>query len=131
MHHVEPVDCKAKPAVFFDGSCPMCRREIAFYQRQRGADGIDWIDASACQTADLPDSLGRETLMARLHVRTRDGQFVTGASAFATLWQALPRFSLAGRFAGLPGIRHVLEGAYVAFLPVRPWLQSLMRRRQG
>ena len=118
-----------KPAVFFDGSCPMCSREIAFYRRQQGADGIAWVDVSACPLAEVPAGLSREAVMARFHVRSGDGRLVSGAHAFATLWGALPRFSLAGRIMGLPGIRHVLELAYVAFLPLRPWMQRRFRRQ--
>lgn len=119
----------SKPAVFFDGSCPMCSREIAFYQRQLGADGVAWVDVSACPLAEVPAGLSREAVMARFHVRGADGQLVSGAQAFATLWAALPRFSMAGRIMALPGIRHILEVAYLAFLPLRPWMQRQFRNR--
>lgn len=118
-----------KPAVFFDGSCPMCSQEIAFYQRQRGAEAIEWVDVSACPSSEVPSGLSREEVMARFHVVGADGRIVSGAYAFAKLWQILPRFAVAGRIMAMPGIRHMLEVGYVAFLPLRPWLQRRFRAR--
>ena len=121
-----------KPAVFFDGSCPLCRREIAFYQRQRGADAIDWRDVSSVSgDACVAPGLDCTTAMQRFHVRDADGEIKSGAAAFAELWTWLPGFARAGRLARLPGIVHVLELAYRAFLPVRPRLQSLFAARDG
>jgi predicted DCC family thiol-disulfide oxidoreductase YuxK len=113
----------AKTTVFYDGSCPLCRSEIGFYQRQRGADGVSFVDVSACEFALVAPDLSKADAMARFHVRDGDGKLVSGAGAFATLWTVLPTFSLVGRIANLPGIRHGLEAAYRAFLPLRPWLQ--------
>ena len=33
--------------IYYDGSCPLCRREIAFYRRQPGSERLDWMDVSA------------------------------------------------------------------------------------
>lgn len=35
-----------KLTVYYDGACPLCRREIEFYRRRRGADAIEWVDAA-------------------------------------------------------------------------------------
>jgi predicted DCC family thiol-disulfide oxidoreductase YuxK len=122
----------SKPTVFFDGSCPLCRREIAFYQRQRGADGIDWQDVSSMSgDACVAPGLDCASAMKRFHVRTPTGELKSGAAAFAELWTWLPAFAWAGRLARLPGIAHVLELAYRAFLPVRPWLQSMFASPDG
>ncbi len=122
----------SNPTVFFDGSCPLCRREIAFYQRQRGADAIDWHDVSSMSgEACVAPGLDCASAMKRFHVRNADGEIKSGATAFAELWTWLPAFRWAGRLARLPGIVHVLELAYRAFLPVRPRLQSLFAARNG
>jgi 3-demethoxyubiquinol 3-hydroxylase len=64
--------------------------------------------------------LSREAAYARLHARLPDGRLVSGARAFAALWQALPAFRPAGLAAALPGIVHLLEWGYRGFLNVRP-----------
>jgi len=121
--------------VYFDGSCPLCVREINFYRRRMDDDAsVRFVDVSPSSTAgrgDLPDDLDPETAMARFHVRDRDGRLLSGARAFAELWRAVPGWETLGRIGGLPGIRHVLEAAYRGFLLFRPGVQAIVRRFDG
>lgn len=105
--------------VYYDGGCPLCRREIGFYQRQPGAEHIRWMNLVGCDSGGLGSDLDHASAMARFHVRRADGRLASGALAFALLWQQLPRFRLAGRFAALPGVVHVLELGYRIVLRVR------------
>lgn len=113
--------------VYYDGGCPVCTREIGFYQRRRGAGRIRWINLAQCDDRELGTGLSREAACARLHARRPDGRLMSGAQAFAALWQALPAFHLAGRAAALPGIAQGLEWGYRGFLKVR----RLWRRDAG
>ena len=106
--------------VYYDGGCPVCTREIGFYQRRRDAERIHWINLAKCSDAELGADLSREAAYARLHARWPDGRLVSGARAFAALWQALPAFRAAGRIASLPGIVNLLDWGYRGFLHVRP-----------
>jgi predicted DCC family thiol-disulfide oxidoreductase YuxK len=106
-------------AVYFDGGCPICSREIGFYQRQAGADAIQWVDITRCGDDALPTGVSRATAMARFHVRTADG-LRDGAAAFIALWQALPRFRLIGRILSIPPLPWLLERGYRLFLVIRP-----------
>ncbi len=105
--------------VYYDGGCPVCTREIGFYQRRRGAGCIHWVNVAHCTDEALGTGLTREAAYARLHARRPDGHLESGARAFAALWQALPAFRLAGRVAALPGVAHGLEWGYRGFLKVR------------
>ena len=113
--------------MYYDGGCPVCTREIGFYQRRRGAGRIRWINLAHCDERELGPDLSREAAYARLYARRPDGRLVSGAQAFAALWQALPAFCLAGRVAALPGIAQGLEWGYRGFLKVR----RLWRRDAG
>lgn len=110
---------KKAAAVYFDGACPICTREMAVYQRAQGADAVDFIDVTRCAPAALGPALSTEAALARLHVRLPDGRLVSGAAAFAALWLSLPRWAWAGRIASLPVILPTLELAYRGFLRLR------------
>lgn len=114
--------------VYFDGSCPLCRREIDFYRRRDGAEEIGWIDVSI-ETyrggAGAPDCAAA---MKRFHVMRTDGVLVTGGAAFAELWAALPGLRLAGIIFRVPPFSWGLALGYRLFLPVRPWLQKAAAR---
>jgi predicted DCC family thiol-disulfide oxidoreductase YuxK len=108
-----------RPAVYYDGACPVCRREIAHYQGREGAERIAWIDASSCSPEALGPGLTREAALARMHVRGPDGALVSGAAAFAALWSALPGFRWLGRLVGAWPIAPLAEAAYRGFLLLR------------
>ena len=108
----------ARTEVYYDGACPVCAREIATYQRARGAEGLCFVDVSK-PDAPLAPGLTREAALARMHVRRADGRMASGAAAFAALWSALPGWAWLGRLAALPGIAQALELGYRGFLGIR------------
>jgi predicted DCC family thiol-disulfide oxidoreductase YuxK len=105
--------------VYFDGSCPVCSREIATYRRLRGGESVVWIDASACEDAALRGDLDRGLALQRLHVRRADGTLVSGAAAFVELWRQLPAFVWLARICSIRPLLAVLEVLYVGFLRIR------------
>lgn len=115
------------PIVYFDGSCPLCTFEIGHYERQAGADGIRFVDASK-KDASLGDDLSPEAAMGRFHVRREDGTLVSGAAGFVEIWRTLPRWRRAAQIADLPGVTPLLELGYRGFLPLRPALSRLAAR---
>lgn len=80
--------------IYYDGSCPLCRREIAFYRRLPGAERLDWMDVSA--GAPLGEGLSCDAAMRRFHVRESGGRLLSGGAAFARLWRALPGWRTLG-----------------------------------
>ncbi|MFM7026391.1 MAG: thiol-disulfide oxidoreductase DCC family protein [Limnohabitans sp.] len=112
--------------VYFDGSCPLCRREISLYRRLRGAEQLHWVDVSSGQTTGA--GLSCEQAMRRFHVRDAQGQLLSGGAAFARLWQALPGWRIAGWLFAWPPMSWLLELAYRGFLPLRPRLQRMVIR---
>ncbi len=111
-----------KLTVFYDGDCPLCAREIAFYRKRAGGDQVCWLDVSA-PNAEIPEDLPRAQALARFHVLTQQGELLSGGAAFSRLWSNLPAFRLLGRMCQIGPMPWLLEKAYVGFLRIRPWLQ--------
>jgi predicted DCC family thiol-disulfide oxidoreductase YuxK len=115
--------------VMFDGTCPLCRREIGLYQSLAALEPVCWLDVSGDTSGFSAADQAR--YMARFHVRLQDGRVLSGAAAFAALWLTMPGWRWLGRVGQLPGVTPVLELAYRGFLHLRPWLQRLARRAES
>ncbi len=110
-------DPRAAAEVFYDGGCPVCRREMDTYRGMAGADRVCWTDL----TSDaVPEGADREAMMARMHVRRADGSMATGAAAFVATWRAMPRLAWLGRLLDRQPFLIVLEGLYRLHLRLRP-----------
>ena len=109
----------AQLTVYFDGACPICSGEMAYYRRQRGAKSCAWVDASSCADAEFGPDLPRDVALGRFHVRRADGQLIAGARGFAALWRVLPRTAWLGRLASFGPLSALLEIAYRGFLKLR------------
>ncbi|MBN2872135.1 MAG: DUF393 domain-containing protein [Halothiobacillaceae bacterium] len=105
----------SRPAVFFDGSCPLCAREIRHYRRQPGAEAIRWVDASRDVTSLAAAGLDRESAMRRLHAREASGDWAVGLPAFLLIWRHLPRYRWLGRALGWWLLRPLVARLYDAF----------------
>ncbi len=110
--------------VWFDGGCPLCRREIALMRRLDKRGAVTFQDV---QEAGSVCPLPRDDLLERLHA-CENGRMLSGAAAFAAMWRAIPPLRPLGLLARSPHVLSALEGLYLMFLKVRPSLQRLVRR---
>ena len=111
----------ADPAliVWYDGGCPLCRREIALMRRLDRANRVEFVDAASPATL-CP--LDRGLLLSRLHA-LENNVLHSGVAAFAAMWRAIPLLWPLGQAARLPPVAWLLDRAYRAFLKHRPALQ--------
>ena len=130
----EKVDQGASLTVLYDGACPLCRREIGVYRGLQPLESgapvcfADVSDAAIPLPSALPPGVTREQLLARFHVRGRDGELLSGARAFLALWAALPGWRWLALVGRLPGAAWLMERGYRLFLRLRPLLQRWASR---
>jgi predicted DCC family thiol-disulfide oxidoreductase YuxK len=118
---------EGKLVVWFDGACPLCRREMAIMKRLDRCDAIEFVDIAAASAAQCP--IDRAQLLSRFHAN-ENGRLLSGAAAFAAMWRAIPLLRPLGLLARVSLVQAVLERCYKVFLRVRPLLQRLMRAEE-
>ena len=114
--------------VLYDGSCPICSREIAMYQQLEADKPIRWLDISCLHESTVAGK-DKSVLMQRFHVLTADGELLSGAKAFVYMWQLLPRWRYLALISKVPGVLVMMELCYRMFLALRPRLQKMVPRR--
>ena len=108
-----------KIRIFFDGGCPVCSREINFYRRNPAASRCEWVDLQTVSDASLPAGYSREALLKRFHIEHAKAGIISGAPAFAYLWQEMFRWNWIVRFVTFPVVREACELGYKGFLILR------------
>lgn len=121
-HHTAGSVAATAPAidVFYDGGCPICRIEVAYYGRIDRRDSIRWIDITQLTDAELPRGKTRDELLGRFHVRDHGGWHI-GVDAFARIWRQLPVWRRFAFIFGVPGLRQIAELGYRGFLRWQRW----------
>lgn len=110
--------------VWFDGGCPLCRREISLIKRLDSRGAIRFVDLAG-QQGECP--LDRAELLAKFHAREEGGPLLSGAAAFAAMWRNIPLLRPIGVLARWRPALWLLDRLYMLFLRVRPALQKLVR----
>ncbi len=116
-----------KDTLYYDGACPLCRAEINKLRiLTRGKLEFENIHDLE-HAADLPD---RQTLMSRLHLRTADGEWLTGLDANIRAWRHTPLRYLWCALGSWP-LRPFSSRAYEFWLRRRQKTQSCNLNQGG
>jgi predicted DCC family thiol-disulfide oxidoreductase YuxK len=110
----ETKDANWELEVFYDGDCPLCRREISALRRMDRQRRIRFTDIAApgFSAEDLGKS--RADLMDCIHARLPDGRWVTGVEVFRRLYSAVG-FSRVVALTRLPVLSGLLDWGYSVF----------------
>lgn len=100
--------------VFFDGDCPLCKREIGLIRRMDRRRRIHFTDIA--DPLFRPETVGKsmDELMAQIYGRLPDGTFVTGVEVFRRLYGAIGVGPVVW-VSRLPGISQMLDWSYRVF----------------
>lgn len=116
--------------VFYDGSCPLCSREIDHYRGLDRHGRLCFIDISASGFDAGSWDLNRKELIKVMHVRDAGGRLYRGVDAFRALWLGLPRpfYRRLSRLLGLPGLHLLAVVGYRVFARLRHLLPPRFTR---
>lgn len=104
-----------KPILFFDGSCPLCRREIHHYRQLDKNRAINWLDI-ANKPAELAEhNLSSSQAMRFIHGVDAEGTLVRGLEAFMMVWRELPYYRRLATVIEILRLQPLLNLAYERF----------------
>jgi len=96
-----------KTKVLYNGSCPICSKEINHYKAH--SQDVDYQDLNNCNLDYW--RVDKQTAMKRLHVE-HNGNVYVGMDAFIKLWQTMPRYKPLATLASMPGLYHLGKFTY-------------------
>lgn len=97
-----------KDTLFYDGACPLCRREMNTLAKL--SEGrLSLVDIHSLK--ELPANVSRHDLLRVLHLQKADGQWLRGADANVAAWQTTPRGKWL-RWMRWPGVRWLVDTVY-------------------
>jgi predicted DCC family thiol-disulfide oxidoreductase YuxK len=109
--------------IFYDGSCPLCTREIALLTRFDEAQQLAVVDCSAADFGPV-DGYQRASMMALIHARDAAGQWLIGAPVFAAAYSATGFASIASLW-GSARLQPMWAVVYPWIANNRMWLSKL------
>ncbi len=107
--------------LFYDGNCPLCMREVRLLTRIAD-EGLLLTDLhDVAENPDEPSSLER---LKNLHLRTGDGEWLTGVDATIRAWSHT-RWGFLFKVLRWPAAGPVADSAY------RYWARKRYQRLYG
>ena len=100
--------------VYYDGSCPRCRRDRRQFEAMAGdhAQDVIWFDITDQDLTLQKLGIDPRKALTELHVQLEDGRIVSELDAYIVLMARVPRLKWLAWLIGSPGIRPLLAWAY-------------------
>jgi predicted DCC family thiol-disulfide oxidoreductase YuxK len=111
---MRPVAADVELEVFFDGGCPLCRREIGFLRYCDRKQRLHFHDIDAADFDAAKSGKSYHDLMGQLHARLPNGDWLVGVEVFRRMYGAVGLRWLIP-VTRVPGLAHLLDWAYALF----------------
>lgn len=100
--------------VYYDGACPICRRDRARYERWAGeaGDSVRWCDLNEYGERLRDIGVDPDVALMSLHLEDDQGRLYAGIDAYVLLMKRVPRLRPAAYIMALPGVKPVLTALY-------------------
>jgi|TARA_B110000091_G_C13799551_1_gene469516 predicted DCC family thiol-disulfide oxidoreductase YuxK len=118
--------------IFYDGSCPLCKREIQHYKNLVNADTspsavpvlfLDLFDYTQLTTIGAllaEHEIDLESARKRIHVLTEEEQVIHSAEAFVEIWRRMPYWRILVPFLDNRPMLNVANSMYT-FWATKRW----------
>ena len=103
--------------VFYDGQCPLCKREIDMIRRKDKHGRLKLIDIAAVNF-QLPAGKDLHGMMKEIHGRNANGDYVVGVDVFREIYSRLG-FGWLVKISRFPILRQALDVGYRIFAYLR------------
>ena len=75
--------------LFYDGSCPICMKEINWLMKKDKQQRLDLVDVSRDDFCENYPDMNPEALDRLIHAKLGNGRIVTGVDATLAAWEAV------------------------------------------
>ena len=104
-----------KPKLFYDGGCPLCRKEINHYIKIDRQQRVEWIDITQNESLLQAEGLTFAQTMRLIHAVDIEGNRQIGVPAFLVIWDQLPGYHWLARAVRATRMTQPLNWLYYRF----------------
>ncbi|MEJ6476358.1 DUF393 domain-containing protein [Pseudoalteromonas piscicida] len=115
--------------VFYDGNCPLCRKEMDALKRVDHADKVELVDIHSNRFECEFTEITKQDAMEKLHAYNESGELIFGLDVTVAVWKAVGKHRWLSLLR-LPGIRWVADKAYLFFAAHRMKISKLLMPSQ-
>lgn len=116
--------------VFYDGECPLCKREIAWLAKRTPEGTVNFDDITSTTSSYPSYGLDYDTIMARIHGVNENGDVVQGLDVIRSLYRKANLGWLA-TISEVPLVRQLCDFGYSVFARLRPYLPGRSSCTEG
>lgn len=104
--------------LFYDGDCPICKREISYLKNKNHDEQMKFIDICSLEFEKEKEDLSYEKAMQAMHGRDEAGNLLVGLDAFSKAY-AKSNLILLSSLLNLSFLRPILNPIYFLFAKYR------------